>query len=407
MKQFNETKNQRNFIEFVPTESAPARDQLHWSKALPLLVPNLTTNAFDLNTIDIKHPLIQSFNIDNECTVGTNLILYGPNGCGKTTQLYALLSSFYGKTVYNFKYIEYECNKKIVYYKKSKYIIEFNPIELNNNDYYFIQSFIIDYINLLCPEHNTFKKPATKTLDNILMCSTNIQLQQDTNIQHPSIIIITNAEKLSYKSQMILRKIIEKYQDLVKFIFETNNLNAIIGALQSRCLNIRIPMPSLDIIFNIANKYYGSKEYNDYINEYKIYIEHSLQKKSMSEILNTIELIVNDIDVNYDNKYDNLIKLIDNYKYNNISAIREIIYNLYISNDSNNIITYLTHYYIKKYSNNIGANNISTNNICFNLINKAAEIDYIKHKSNKDFIHIEYFIISLINIIHNSNINHK
>lgn len=390
MKQFNETKIQRNFIEFVP---------------------NLTTNAFDLNTIDIKHPLIQSFNINNDrvrasltCTdegfasIDNNLILYGPNGCGKTTQLYALIASMYGKTVYNFKYIEYECNKKIVYYKKSKYIIEFNPIEMNNNDYNFIQSFIIDYINLLCPENNKFKKNiTTKTLDNILMCSTKPLLQQDTNIQHPTIIIITNAEKLSYKSQMILRKIIEKYQDLVKFIFETNNLNAIIGALQSRCLNIRIPMPSLDTIFNIATKYYGSKEYNDYINGYKIYVEHSLQKKSMSEILNTIELIVNDIDVNYDNKYDNLIKLIDNYKYNNISAIREIIYNLYISNDSNNIITYLTHYYIKKYSNH---NNTIACNICYNIISKAAEIDYIKHKSNKDFIHIEYFIISLINIIH-------
>ncbi|MEK7098114.1 MAG: hypothetical protein AAB906_04675, partial [Patescibacteria group bacterium] len=73
-------------------------------------------------------------------------------GCGKTTQIYALISSLLSKeklngdSIYNFKYDSFEFDNKTYFYKESQYIFEFNPIEMFNNDFIFIQQFLIDYI---------------------------------------------------------------------------------------------------------------------------------------------------------------------------------------------------------------------------------------------------------------------
>ena len=145
-----------------------------------------------------------------------NLLFYGPKGCGKTIQIYAFLASMLkSKGVYDLKNTTFEYDKKIMNYKSSIFHIEIDPLVLCSNEKYFIQYFLKQYIETI-----------------------NIGL----NI--PKIIVVKNADHLSYPSQLILRKMLESNTITSRFIFELVHLSKFCEPLKSRCLLVRINMPS-------------------------------------------------------------------------------------------------------------------------------------------------------------------
>jgi len=75
-----------------------------------------------------------------------NLLIYGGNGNGKTTQIYALLASIFDKRVYDLKNVIFEEDRKVMNYKASIYHIEIDPLQLGSNDRLFIQTFLKLYI---------------------------------------------------------------------------------------------------------------------------------------------------------------------------------------------------------------------------------------------------------------------
>ena len=150
-----------------------------------------------------------------------HLVLYGPKGCGKEYVVDNLLRKIYGNI--ETKEIEYTINgysnsKERVMINQSRYHIIIEP---NNNgfDKYLIQEIIQEYAkteNLTIFKYKKLFK----------------------------IVIINKIDNLSYSAQASLRRTMEKYADTCKFIFICDQLSKIIEPLRSRCLLIRIPLPT-------------------------------------------------------------------------------------------------------------------------------------------------------------------
>lgn len=327
----------------------------------------------NLDEIDFKHPILNEYKKISFFESMNNLIFHGCKGCGKTIKIYSYLCSIFGKNIYDIKNISYEEDKKIMNYKASMYHIEINPIILGSNEKLFIQSFLKTYIETI-----------------------NIGL----NI--PKIIVIKNADLLTKQSQMILRKFIEN-NSTSKFIFEINNLSNLIKSLQSRCLFIRIPMPS--------------------IKDIKLSIQRFLSKRNIKLDENIIDDIINDS--NKINIFINLKKiygyltyyLVTNKKFNfiyydqffeilnfiynkkisftHLKNIRDLVNDMYINLiPLNELITFIFYNIYKSYSENVY--------IIKKLIELTCEIDINIKKGNKECIHVEYYIISVIDILHST-----
>ncbi len=150
-----------------------------------------------------------------------HLVLYGPKGCGKEYVMENLLRKIYGNIeTKEIEYIisGYSNSKEKVMINQSRYHIIIEP---NNNgfDKYLIQEIIQEYAKTENLSIFKYKKLF-------------------------KIVIINKIDNLSYSAQASLRRTMEKYADTCKFIFICDQLSKIIEPLRSRCLLIRVPLPT-------------------------------------------------------------------------------------------------------------------------------------------------------------------
>lgn len=187
----------------------------------------------DINTMsykDVKNMIVELETQNWRYSNLQHLVIYGPKGCGKEYVVDNLLKKIYGNI--ETKEIEYNINgysnsKEKVLINQSKYHIIIEP---NNNgfDKYLIQEIIQEY---------------AKT-ENLTIFKYKKQFK---------IVIINKIDNLAYSAQASLRRTMEKYADICKFIFICDQLSKIIEPLRSRCLLIRIPLPNnLQIIETIT-----------------------------------------------------------------------------------------------------------------------------------------------------------
>ena len=316
----------------------------------------------NLDEIDFQHNILNKMgkiNIDEL----NNLIFCGIPTCGKTTKIYALLATIFDKKVYDIKNIIYEEDRKTITYKASIYHIEINPIYLGSNEKIFISSFLKLYVQT-----------------------------RNIGLNIPKIILIKNADLLSKTSQLALRKIIEKNSYTSRFIFEVSNMSGFAQTLVSRCITIRIPMPTLNSIkecikkkYNIDesiidNIIYESNKINKIYNLKKIFghISYYIHTKKYFKFL-------------YYDKFNDIINLINTKKISFIvlQKIRDIINELYINLvPMNELLNYIF-------------NTLCDSKISFlKLLELTIECDKNIKKGNKDCLHIEYYIISIIELFH-------
>jgi len=69
-------------------------------------------------------------------------------------------------------------------------------------------------------------------------------------------VVFYDVDKLSNDAQLSLRKMIEEHYRTVRFIFISNNISRVEKALQSRCLNIRVPAITYDECFTFSKHHY-------------------------------------------------------------------------------------------------------------------------------------------------------
>ncbi len=140
-----------------------------------------------------------------------NLVLYGRNGSGKTSVVYAVARELYGDN--------YEANLTHIsasdfFYQGKKYLASTDRFKRFYDDRKSVIKMFKDAVNeyaALAPINANFK-----------------------------IIFFDDAESLTYESQQALRRMMERYSHTCRFIFSTTQITRLIPPIRSRCVNLHL-----------------------------------------------------------------------------------------------------------------------------------------------------------------------
>lgn len=247
-----------------------------------------------------------------------HLIVYGSINSNKEYLVNVLLERIYGKKNTELKEVEYSINgygntKTKVVIKQSKYHIIIEP-NANGFDKYLIQEIIQNYAKIEPLNILKYKKLF-------------------------KVVVINKLDNLSYYAQASLRRTMEKYSDNCKFIFVCDQLSKIIEPLRSRCVLLRTPLPTnaqtMEILLIISKL----ENINLSLTDLREIIDESENKLNYAIWL----LELKKYNLHYEKSWEYLIDeivylLTDSSNYNPkkmysiMKKIREIFYNLFITN---------------------------------------------------------------------------
>lgn len=309
-----------------------------------------------------------------------NIYIYGQPGSGKKVRIKCLLSSLFNEYIYKTVKTKYSVsvNKKIEYIvTHSNHHFEITPGDYMLDDHYVLN----DFINKIAKTKNIFT-------DNY------------------KILIIHDAHKLSNVTQSQLRRQMEINSETLRFILIGTELSKISEPLQSRCLILRNASPSLSNIKTIIDNIISneSKTIKKYPTDSQL--EHIIHKTTTARNLTEI---IHNLQMSYIKKkykeytfppvklLDELVKHIksnekkgsnnnkDSNKTStsikNIQTIRKLIYKLHSVNiDSSIVIKYVSKFFHQS-------------------VFIASHFEHQMRHGNMDVIHVEAFIVNLINLI--------
>jgi replication factor C subunit 3/5 len=302
-----------------------------------------------------------------------NLLIHGKEGSGKKSLARLFLKRVFNKDI-KLLDVKYEINgygstSVEVFIPQSLYHIEIHPTN-SGLDKYLVQEVIKEY--------------ASK---NVLLFN---------NTRSFKIIWIHNIEELSYYAQTALRCTMERFSKTCKFILTSKQLSKIIEPLRSRCLSIRIPLPSdLDLIRVLMNislkedKFLKIEDYNNIIKKSDNNIKLAIQYLEMKYYDIPIE-------TSWKIYLKKLIKIFNKCLTNKISQdhineIREILYKIFITNISGtNIIKELLNFILLNFKND---------ELTYDIINLCTNYENSLSKGKRTIIHLEAFIFSVLNLI--------
>lgn len=158
-----------------------------------------------------------------------HLLFYGPPGAGKKTRVMALLKEIYGvgaeKVKLEHRTFKTSTNKVIeIATLGSNYHIECNPSDAGNDDRFVIQEVIKEIAS-----HSNLQSSAA-------------------GARAFKVVILNEVDKLSRQAQAGLRRTMEKYSSQCRLILICNSPSKVIAPVRSRCLSVRIPAPSMEVI---------------------------------------------------------------------------------------------------------------------------------------------------------------
>ncbi len=206
--------------------------------------------------------------------------------------------------------------------------------------------------------------------------------------------MINNLDNLSYYAQTSLRRTMEKYSGTCRFIMWCKSLSKVIEPLKSRCICIRIGSPSKDELFKLALNISAKENLNLSLADYTNII--NLSNGSIRKLLWKLNLIKagqknNIYDTPYDETIDQITDLIIKSDLSEINIIRNLIYNLIITNiDPASIMRNI---FISLCKKNI------PETIKYKIINSASFYDHNLIRRRREIIHLEGFVINTMNLI--------
>jgi replication factor C subunit 3/5 len=314
-----------------------------------------------------------------------HLLFYGPDGCGKEFIVDILLEKIFTKKSTVLQETEYTINgygnsKTKVMIKQSQHHIMIEP---NNNgfDKYLIQEIIEDYAK-----------------------SEIIQVLRYKRLY--KIVIINLIDNLSYYAQASLRRTMEKYANTCKFIFISNQLSKVHEPLKSRCMMIRIPAPTdnmiMSTIMNIAIKEkikITGKNIMDII---------SYSKNNINKAIGMLELI--SYNISLDGMWYKVVEMLvdmitDTKQYNKnglgdmIENARLMLYQLFITNIDFHTVIKTIMIEIKK--------RISDNKFIYSIICETSKFENRICQGTRHIIHLEAYIIKLIDLYYKNIVINK
>lgn len=158
------------------------------------------------------------------------MLVYGPSGAGKKTRIMCLLRELYGPGVEKLR-IEHQSitapsKKKIeINSIASNYHLEVNASDAGNSDRVVIQELI-------------------KTV------AQSQQIQSSTQREF-KVVLLTEVDRLTKDAQHALRRTMEKYMSTCRLILCCNSTSKVIGPIRSRCLAVRVALPSTEEVCSV------------------------------------------------------------------------------------------------------------------------------------------------------------
>jgi replication factor C subunit 3/5 len=341
----------------------------------------------NINSI-IKMPNDEFRNVIYDLEYGTwrysnfqHLIVYGPSGSGKEYLVNKLLEKIYGRQGVELKEVEYTVSgysntKTKIMIKQSKHHIIIEP-NSNGFDKYLIQEIIQDY--------------AKSELLNILK-----------HRKLFKVVVINKIDNLSYYAQASLRRTMEKYSNTCKFILISDQLSKIIEPIRSRCLMIRVPLPSNEQI--LETLLYICKKENLTVPWIKI---KEIIDNSDNKVNHAIWLLeMNKYGIKYEKNWEYVIENIveniinpenqNNKKlYSVMKKIREQFYILFITNISTQMI-------IRKIMVKL-LNAVENLKLKYYIIDITSIFEQRLSQGTRHIIHMEAYIARLIYLFTNYN----
>lgn len=310
-----------------------------------------------------------------------HLIIYGSNGCGKNFIVKKLLEKIYGKKAVEVNDVEYTINgysntKTKVDIKQSKYHILLEP-KNNGFDKYLIQEIIQDY--------------AKTDILNILKYKKLFK-----------VVVIDKIDNLSYYAQASLRRTMEKYANTCKFIFICDQLSKVIEPLKSRCLLVRVPLPSNEMLVNITLNICQKENIDLKINELKDIVQKS--NNNINILLWLLEFKKHNCtyDENWSYLINNIVNtIIDKKNYNTsgmnklIVKVREYFYILFITNIDFQVVIRKIMIKLLEYFEDI--------KIKYNIIEITSIFEKRLNQGTRSIIHLEAYVLRLIQLFIFSN----
>jgi replication factor C subunit 3/5 len=312
--------------------------------------------------------LLQIMSNDEEIP---HIIFYGTEGTGKKSLIKLFLEMLFDKSVNKTKDTIYKItgsgNKKtdeIV--KQSNYHIVIKPNN-NNSDRYLI--------------HDIVKEYAKRKSLGVFERNRNFKL-----------VLINNIDNMSYYAQSSLRRTMERYNHNCRFVMWCRSLSKVIKPLQSRCICLRVPTPSDEKLFkhilNISikeNINVGLAKYSEIINKSKGNIKSALWELQFLKFNY-------DLDTNYNQSINEIVKLILEKKLVNVQIIRNILHSLMITNIDDTTI-------LRDIIDNICLNNKFTDNLKQKIIQAGAIYENQLVKGRREIIQFDAFITSAVRFV--------
>jgi replication factor C subunit 3/5 len=299
-----------------------------------------------------------------------NCIFYGPTGSGKKTIIDALLTNIYGKRIERLSKSK-NCEVSV---RNST-----TDIHLIENPYYVIYD---------CNYRLTHDFDILKFIINEYVGSSTLLIFSKKSIYKT--IILYNVDKLSIKSQYLLKCYMKNYFVHCRFILHVEKIDKIINSIKNRCLSIRVPTPNRELIKTVT-KNILNRENMEYNTRYNDIME---KEKDLNIVLSKIQFPNCEISwiVVLDQMIDDLMN-IDKVK---LKSIRYRYYNILINNiSSNNIMLMFLKKMIDRLKNDLDKYKI------LNIINSIAKYNRRLVSSNRNILHLECMTVNVAQILNN------
>lgn len=321
------------------------------------------------NYILYRSKIIETIrNLSKDTDEIPGIIFYGPDETENIKIAYLFLEMIYGKSVYKTN--------------ETKYIVSNNNI---NSEISIKQS---NFHMVIQPDNNGSDKNKFLVIKEY---AKKIPLSFIKTDKKFKIVLINNANNLSYYAQTSLRRTIEIYAKNCRFLMISNSLSKIIDPLKSRCICIRIPRPTTTEIFNVLYNISLKEDMNLDLDKF-----YEIKNKNNRDIKKSIwELDYIKYNIKEENSFLDRIELICKYIIKNniedLIIIRSILYNILITNISEIDI-------LKSILKTLLKENIS-NKKKYKIIKLSSDIDFKLINSRHLIYHLEKFITNIFCII--------
>jgi len=323
-------------------------------------------------------------NIDNP-----HLIVEGFSGIGKKSMVMAYIQK---------SLEEYGLNKGQTNIFKTQNIII--PLKYTNKSFNLLVQKSLYHYNLNPSDYNIYDR-------HIVQDFLKHQLKFKNLMGFPhKFVIIRNAEKLSLDAQQSLRRTLERRIHKCRFIFmiNTENRGGLIPPLKSRCIRIKMSVPSKTEMLAVVNNILVKEGIRNIVNDHLVY---NLYKKCHYNLTRTIN-VLNFLAI----KSPNLLKekIINMPSVDPVISHLHKIINLFNAQSFNSIIEIRNLLYV------LLAHGVSPEQIIkslfqiiihnlkgyeINIIQITNQIEDMLNHSSREFYHLENCIIQLMILVKN------